>query len=84
MLLRGNAHVGHLAGNLTGGVAALKKRRVFLPREAHWWTLVLVAHVLLLLLHVQLLAELLFPALSFLTYHVSLVEHARVIHETWW
>jgi hypothetical protein len=57
-----------------------------LPRKAHWWALVLVAHILLLLLllHVKLLAELLFPALGLLTHHVALVEHARIFHEAWW
>ena len=87
-MLRGNAHVCHLTRNLACRVATLQTYgRVFMAREAHGHTLVLIAHVvllLLLLLHVDLLTEFLFSSLCFATHHLVLVEHARVFHETWW
>jgi hypothetical protein len=84
MLLRGYPHVGHLARNLAGCVAALKAQcRILMAGKAHWETLILITHVLLLLLllYVELLTKLLLPTLSFASHQLCFVEHPRVFHK---
>jgi hypothetical protein len=84
--LRGDAHVGQLAGNFARSVAALEScHGVLHACVASGEAVVLVAHVFLLL-HLPNLkrSTLHFSTLNLATHHLMLMHAAGILHKAWW